>query len=115
MKKYKSLLLKGFTTNKFELVQIENNDQDIPWWIEERWTIKHLNLKGRNSTLFITFLTDRGWENGTKFVYRISVGTSKMKTYSDFESELLNLEMQKGNFEEKLNVFWEAFGKVKVC
>lgn len=109
MQKYKEVLRKGFTQRAFELTQIEKEIDTLPWWIEEIWTIISIRRINNNTGLFVTFLTEKSWENGTKNVAEVLVSTSKLKHYSDIDTCLLSLDMRKGNFEDKLVIFWKQF------
>jgi len=109
-KKYKKVLQQGFAHRELEVLLIEKEIDTLPWWIEELWTIKpkHTN----KNELFVVFMTDRSWESGTKHVEKVLLNTSKMKNYSDTECTLLSLDMRKGNFEEKVLLFWTQFDDI---
>ncbi|MEM8891999.1 MAG: hypothetical protein AAGD28_28730 [Bacteroidota bacterium] len=108
MKKYKKTLHEGFKKRNFELVQINRDSEDLPWWVEEKWIIRN----EANKRLIVNFLTDRMRENGNKRVEAIALSTSEMKSYQDTDQVLLSLDMRKGNFDEKLEVFWKKFEKL---
>ena len=94
MKKYKNILLQGFKQRRFDLVQQFDNDDNIPWWIEEKWILNGLKSDFRCENLVISFLTHREWESGPKLVDDISVTTKEMKSYSDAENELAALQQK---------------------
>ena len=73
--------------------------------MEETWIIQ--NKAGKR--LIVNFLTDKLWENGKKKVEEIAISTSEMKSYQDENQIVLVLDMRKGNFSEKLEVFWKKF------
>ena len=109
MKKYKEIILDGLESRNFELLQIQNEVDYLPWWIEERWLIESCQKSAR---LYLTFLTEKHWESGTKFVDEIVLSNRPMEQYTDREGILLSISMNKGIFEEKLNAFWTQFEKL---
>ncbi len=112
--KYKESLRIELEKRTFELVQVFDSSDNLPWWIEEKWVVKQINTSIYYDKLIFTFLTERSWENGTKLVERISVGTKEMSDYSDTEFELLSIDMRKGNFDDKLEVFWQEFNEMLI-
>jgi hypothetical protein len=109
MKPYKIEILKEFKKRDFELISILDSKDEIPWWIEEKWTLKGIKSKSHNNKIIVNFLTSKDWENGTKTVDDIIITDSEMERYSDLSSKIVDLDMRKGNFEEKLIEFWKEF------
>ena len=110
MKQYKREILKGFEKRKFELTELHDGES-LPWWIEEKWILSGLKSDNRNDKLYVNFLTDKQWESGTKLVDEILVTTSEMENYSDYSSKIAELDMRKGDFTEKKEVFWTEFDR----
>ena len=110
MKQYKKEILKGFEKRKFDLTELHDGES-LPWWIEEKWILSGLKSDNRNDKLYVIFLTDKQWESGTKIVDEILVTTSEMENYSDYNSKIAELDMRKGDFTEKKEVFWMEFDK----
>ena len=110
MKQYKKEILKGFEKRKFDLTELHDGES-LPWWIEEKWILSGLKSDNRNDKLYVIFLTDKQWESGTKIVDEILVTTSEMENYSDYNSKIAELDMRKGDFTEKKEVFWTEFDK----
>jgi len=105
MKKYKEVLHTGFGNRGFEIIQMNKDPEDLPWWMEEIWVIQ--NKAGKR--LIVNFLTDKLWENGKKQVEEVAISTSGLKSYQDTDQLLVLLDMRKGNFDEKLDEFWKKF------
>lgn len=112
MKQYKKDLLKGFEKRNFELTELQDGNS-LPWWIEEKWILNGLKSDSRNDKLYVNFLTDKQWESGTKIVDEILVSESEMENYSDYSSKIIELDMRKGIFSEKLEQFWTEFDNKK--
>jgi hypothetical protein len=110
MKQYKKEILKGFEKRKFDLTELHDGES-LPWWIEEKWILSGMKSDNRNDKLYVIFLTDKQWESGTKIVDEILVTTSEMENYSDYNSKIAELDMRKGDFTEKKEVFWMEFDK----
>lgn len=106
MKKYKKTILSGLKKRGFDLLTINGEYESIPWWIEELWTIKRINSHLPGEIFYIFFLTDKLWESGNKNVEEVLFSSSLMNDYQDRESKIVNLDMRKGNFEMKLEKFW---------
>ena len=104
MQKFKKNISEELQKNKFEIVEVNNSQNKLPWWIEEYWIATKQPVAPHN-TFFITFLTDKHWERGTKFVSEIRVSYKKLKSYDDLDYQITALDMRKGNFEEKLIFF----------
>ena len=98
MNKYKSILLEGFKQRGLEIHEVTDNDEWLPWWIEEKWVLNGWSAKLGHEQLIITFLTDRSWESGSKQVADIIVTSKEMNAYLDDEFELVRLDMRKGSF-----------------
>ncbi len=109
MKTYKRKLVEGFKKRGYWIVEIADEGIGIEWWAEERWVIENQKISSEYSRLVITFLNDLQWQNGRKIVYEIAISKDLMMDYDDRKSELLVLNMGRGNFEEKINEFWIEF------
>ena len=110
MKEYKKKILVGFEKRNFELIDIAIN---LEWWLEDRWTLNKLSSNGLKNQIIVNFLVDKSWENGTKLVDKVLVSNSNMKNYDDFNpSKSILLDMKKGNFESKFELFWKEFEKL---
>lgn len=111
MKPYKQPLSAGFQQQHFTISQNENHQEQLPWWIEDQWILQNKRPWMPYPTLYVIFLTIRSWESGPKIVDEIVVMTSLMKDYMDRESVLISMDMRKGDFEGKLEMFFEEFEK----
>ena len=108
MKPYKKELLKGFENRRYELTELKEGES-LPWWLEEVWILRGL----KSEKLYLHFLTDRHHQSGVKKVSDIVLSTSEMKSYSDNNPTLAELDMRKGIFSEKLAQFWDDLNKIK--
>lgn len=104
MKNYKKRIKNGLLERSFELEGIFDSETELPWWIEEMWVFKKAFI---NHQIHVCFLTDRGWENGLKIVSEVLLSENELNNYLDRSSKIASLSMMKGNFEEKLDVFWK--------
>lgn len=112
MKQYKKEILKGFEKRKFDLSELHDG-KSLPWWIEEKWTLSGLKSDNRNDKLYVNFLTYKQWENEIKIVDEILVTKSEMENYADYSSKIVELDLRKGYFTEKQEVFWSEFDKIQ--
>jgi hypothetical protein len=112
MKQYKKDLLKGFEERRFELTQLLDGES-LPWWIEEKWILSGIKSDSRIDNLYVNFLTDKQWEGGTKIVDEVLVTEVEMEDYSDYSSKVVEMDMRKGVFSEKLEQFWTEFDNKK--
>ncbi len=108
MKQYKRVLLQGFEKRKFELTELQDGNS-LPWWLEEKWILNRYKSYSLPDKIYVNFLTDKQWENGTKIVDEILVSELEMKNYSDSSTKIARLDMRKGIFSEKLEQFWTDF------
>lgn len=104
MKAYKKIIRDALAERKFEITELFD-ETEIPWWIEEHWTItrSHDQLQ-----LLVLFLTDRGWENGTKLVSEVTITEKMMANYTDSSPKIVSLLLDKGRFDEKIKLFCAA-------
>lgn len=59
------------------------------------------------SNCTFNFLTDRGWESGTKIVWKVTFTEQAMTSYLDEGTRIASLYLDKGNFSEKIEQLWE--------
>jgi hypothetical protein len=103
MKPYKEIIQSGLKERGLEIDTLLDLETELPWWIEERWIVK----RGFDSLeLHVIFLTDRGWESGTKIVWEVAFTEKVMTSYTDDTSKIASLDLMKGTFSKKIYQLW---------
>ena len=84
---------------------IEKND-DTDWWLEETWKIKSIN-QAYGLELYILFLVDPQYDgsNKSQAVWAVSA-VEEMPNHRPIDNEeIVQMDMQKGKFDQKLETF----------
>lgn len=104
MKPYKEIIQSGLKERGLEIQTLFDQEAELPWWIEEHWIVKRAF---DSLELHVIFLTERGWENGTKFVWEVAFTKQVMASYTDETTKIASLCLMKGNFSEKIKQLWQ--------
>lgn len=104
MSSYKEIIRSGLKGRGLEIETLLDQETDIPWWIEEHWIVKRAF---DSLELHVIFLTDRGWESGTKIVWKVAFTEKVMTSYMDETTKIASLDLMKRNFSEKIEQLWQ--------
>jgi hypothetical protein len=104
MKKYKEMIRSGLRERNFEIEAVFDNESDLPWWIEERWSIRR---SFDQAGLYVIFLTDRQWESGPKTVSEVLLSEGLPSSYTEEIQGTARLSLIKGKMDERLSGFWK--------
>ena len=101
MKSYKQQLEKKLSKNNWEIVQIRTHDE---WWIEEIWKIKPVR-QSAELELFIVFKVDP-LDDQNCLITSVDAFSKMPLDRLDKEFLVRSLNMQKGRFDEKMEIFF---------
>ncbi len=104
MKPYKKIIQSGLEERGLEIETVFDQETELPWWIEEYWIVKRA-FDGLE--LYLIFLTDRGWESGTKIVWEVAFTKELMASYTDESTKIASLSLVKETFNEKIKQLWQ--------
>lgn len=103
MRPYKEIIQSGLKERGLEIETLLDRETELPWWIEEHWIVKRTF---DSLELHVLFLTDRGWESGTKIVWEVAFTKEVMTSYLDESPKIASLSLMKGNLSEKIEKLW---------